>query len=166
MIGRDRADGLIREYWLLHPKEPRIQRLGQYLVCQLAQEFGFNGVNDPELFYTEDSKFAQELFFEKYVFADHTDVVAWDVLKEGVPKIEIAKVRQLVRSVEYIYRDRLTLCILTATNGAKLVGESNTVHDDRFNSDIGKKFSFGRAFDRLVEMAAWDLRTELTRKGQ
>lgn len=163
MIEKKIATDLIQSYY----SGDRHERLGQFLINRLALQ-GFNGLNDPDLFYSTDENYARHRFMSKYVFAGMDEVIEWDKSRteEGVPKVDLNIVRSRIREVAYHVHRRTTICFITASNGSDLVGESHTVHNERFNMEIGKRFAFQRAFEKLVECESYCLRNELAVKGK
>lgn len=166
MIDKQVALSLIKNYYS-ESEEGKHERLGQFLINSLAFR-GFSGIQDPDLFYTKDDSFVRNEFMTKYVFAGMDEVIEWDKAKtaEGVPNVDLNIIRSRIREVAYHVHRRTTICIITASNGSDLVGESHTVENERFNMEVGKRFAFQRAFDKLVECESYCLRNELAVKGK
>lgn len=57
-----------------------------------------------------------------------------------------------IKSVEYIVRDTLTLCIITLSNGFKATGEGACVEAKNYNRLIGEKVSYENAFSQLWKL--------------
>lgn len=56
---------------------------------------------------------------------------------------------------KYIYDDLLTICIITTSNGYKVIGESNVVNHMLFDKVKGMEISYQKAFNKLVEVCAF-----------
>lgn len=147
-----------------YPVKNHPQRLGQFLICKLI-DLGYQ-INDPSVFYKEDPDKALDEFYQKYVFASMEEIEDWNKECEGIPKVDLAVVRSKVKHVDYHTVGRTTICSITAINDSVVTGESQTVHSARYNSLVGKRLAFNKAFDKLVEKEAYVLRTELSRLGQ
>lgn len=140
----------IREYWKVSDQQ---ERLGQWLVNRMPLK-----LNDPDLFYEKNDNIAVSKYQARYVIASLEEVKDWTDARnsENVPKVDIGEVKDLIQQVEFntsgsdgsCYQ---TICTLTTNFGFKACGKSGTIHEYRFNEEVGKRYSFEDAFSNLVE---------------
>lgn len=140
----------IREYWALAKQH---ERLGQWLVNRMPLK-----INDPDLFYEKNDNVAVHKYQERYVVASEQEVKDWTQARneEGIPKVNISEVRDLIQKIEFNTSGSdgscyTTVCTLTTNFGFKAIGKSGTIHERRFNEAVGKRYSLEDAFDNLIE---------------
>lgn len=145
----------IREYWKVSEQH---ERLGQWLMNRMPLK-----LTDSDLFYEKNDNVAVHKYQTRYVVASDQEIMAWNVAcsNQDIPKLNIQEVQDLIRNIEFNTSGSQTTCTLTTTSGFKANGESGTVHKDRFNEDIGKRFSFEKAFNNLVEHHSYLVRYNL-----
>lgn len=65
----------------------------------------------------------------------------------------------LVASEKYFTDGTLTLCSLTLTNGAQVVGQSNCIDPDRYEPEVGRIYARKDAVEKLWELEGYALKT-------
>lgn len=67
-----------------------------------------------------------------------------------------------ITSTEYAPMGRkTTVCVLTLVNGFEVVGTSACVDPSNFDFEIGKKYAFEDAFNKLWELEGYRLQNDL-----
>lgn len=155
---------LTREYY---KTENNQERMGQWLMNRTPLK-----IVDQDLFYEVDNAIAVQKYQERYIVASPEEVSEWSTAldADGVPKVDIQEVKNLIQKVEFNTSGAdgscyVTTCILTTNFGFKAIGKSGTIHEDRFNEGIGKRFSFDEAFGKLVEHHSYLVRYLLHQQG-
>lgn len=135
----------IREYWKVLDQQ---ERLGQWLVNRMPLK-----INDQDLFYEKNDNVAVHKYQTRYVVASEQEVKDWTQARneEGIPKVNIKEVQDLIQEIRFTTSGCTTVCILTTNFGFKATGKSGTIHERRFNEAVGKRYSLEDAFDNLIE---------------
>ena len=79
-----------------------------------------------------------------------TNTVTEQSLKDVIVKEEYVRVGQ-----------KTTICCLTLENGFEVIGESACVDPANFNEELGKKYAYERAFNKLWELEGYKLQGKL-----
>lgn len=58
---------------------------------------------------------------------------------------------------------KTTICVLTMANGFEVVGQSACVDPANFNYELGKKYAYENAFNKLYELEGYLLQSQLQR---
>ncbi len=75
------------------------------------------------------------------------------------PRVTPADVDAAIAGEEYaVFSGRLTVCVLTLTNGFLVTGESSCVDAANFDFDLGKKLARQKARDKIWELEGYRLR--------
>lgn len=71
--------------------------------------------------------------------------------KGEAPRVEPKNVERAIKKVEYslLQDDRTTVCLITMDNGFTVRGESSCVFKENFDPELGKRYSYNRAFDQV-----------------
>jgi hypothetical protein len=56
---------------------------------------------------------------------------------------------------------KTTVCVLTMANGFEVVGTSACIDPDNFNYELGKKYAFENAYNKLYELEGYLLQSQL-----
>lgn len=56
---------------------------------------------------------------------------------------------------------KTTVCCLTLKNGFEVLGESACVDPANFNEELGRKYAYERAFEKLWQLEGYRLQSEL-----
>lgn len=136
-----------------YASENKTERLGQHLLNNTPYP-----IKDPEIFYNENHAAAAAWYHDRYVVASADFVKEWTATKneEGIPKVHMSEIKELISKVEFSTSGEegtcyLTTCTLTTYFGFKVSGKSGTIHHERFSEAVGKRYSFENAFTNLVE---------------
>jgi hypothetical protein len=73
-------------------------------------------------------------------------------LKEIIVKTEYARIGV-----------KTTICCLTLKNGFEIIGQSACVDPKNFNKELGEKYSYEQAFNKLWELEGYKLQCELNK---
>lgn len=164
LLTQDELNELLRAYYKV-PNNP--ERMGQWLMNRMELK-----VTDPDLFYEVDNAIAIHKYQLRYVVASLEEVKAWTEARNagGVPRVDIQEVRDLIQKVEFITSGSdgscyTTICTLTTNFGFKVSGKSGTIHEDRFNESVGKRFAFEKAFNNLVDNHSYLVRYNMHQAG-
>lgn len=164
LLTQTQLTDLTREYY---KTDPNHERMGQWLVNRTPLK-----IVDPDLFYEVDNAIAVHKYQERYIVASPEEVSEWanSCNEENVPKVDIQEVRNLISKVEFNTSGAdgscyVTVCTLTTNFGFKAIGKSGTIHEDRFNEGIGKKFAFEKAFNNLLDHHSYLVRYLLHQQG-
>jgi len=76
-------------------------------------------------------------------------------------KVQSDDVDSLIVNEEVIYRNRLTICILTTTTGYQFVGDHSFVHDEAYDRDAGKDSAYADAREKLWNAMSFMLRCRI-----
>lgn len=73
----------------------------------------------------------------------------------------------LIKSVEHIHHDnKVTVCFFTLLNGFKVTGTSGVVDRANFKEDIGEKYAYEAAFNKLWELEGYRLQWQILLTGE
>jgi hypothetical protein len=78
------------------------------------------------------------------------------------PRVTPDAVDAAIAGEEYaVFSGRLTVCVLTLTNGFLVTGESSCVDAANFDADLGKKLARQKARDKIWELEGYRLRQKI-----
>ncbi len=77
------------------------------------------------------------------------------------PRVTADSIKAKIRHVSYIVHEHLTLCILELENGFFVVGQSAPASPANFDADVGKRYSYDQAFNKVWELEGYALRCRL-----
>lgn len=60
----------------------------------------------------------------------------------------------------------LTVCCLTLRNGYNVVGESACVKPEDFDEEIGRKYAYEKAFNKIWELEGYVQKNQLIREAE
>lgn len=78
-------------------------------------------------------------------------------------RVTPGEVQASIKKTDYVYHERLTICILTLKNGFKVTGESACVSDAQYNQAKGEQYAFEKAFDQAWSLEGYALCDRLYR---
>jgi hypothetical protein len=79
----------------------------------------------------------------------------------NAPRIRSLNIDEMIKSAKYFVDETFTICVLTLTNGHKVVGTSRPVSDANFRQQVGEEAAFKQAREKIWELAGYDLRNRL-----
>ncbi len=81
------------------------------------------------------------------------------------PRVTLSQVESRIRQVQYVILPdgRTTICMLTLLNGFTVRGESSCVSVENFNKELGERYSYNKAKDKIWELEAYLLAEHLYR---
>lgn len=86
--------------------------------------------------------------------------------KAVVDRLRLLDVTTLVAKVEYsVFGGRLTVCVITLTNGFMVVGESSCIFAEDFKERVGQDEAYKKALNEVWKLAAYVRRQELHDQG-
>jgi hypothetical protein len=78
------------------------------------------------------------------------------------PRLTPAAVDAAIAGEEYaVFSGRLTVCVLTLTNGFLVTGESSCVDAANFDAELGKKLARQKAREKIWELEGYRLRQKI-----
>lgn len=80
------------------------------------------------------------------------------------PRLKPEDIDKLIVGDRYFVDDTLVICVLTLTNGHKVVGTSRPVSATNFDEELGREAARRKARDQIWELAGYELRTRLQRE--
>lgn len=81
------------------------------------------------------------------------------------PRVTAEDLQASIKSIEYLYSQTLTICILTLTNGFTVTGESACADPANYKKDIGDRIARENAQNKIWPLLGFELRTRLQRIG-
>lgn len=159
MHTQEEATKLVQEYH----RSKQSERLGQFLMNRMPIR-----VQDSDLFYCTDDDEAASKYFARYVIASQEEVLAWNKKcnDQGFPTTDIVAAKKKICRIEFKKIQGSVFCHITLHNGRVFEGQSGCVSPQRFNFEIGKKFSYERALTALMESESYLLQTKLYEEGK
>lgn len=164
LLSNDELQEQVRDYWKI-PNNP--ERMGQWLLNRMPLK-----LNDPDLFYEEDSGIAVHKYQERYVVSSEAETRAWIEAKkaEGVLQVNLQEVKDSIQQVEFNTSGSdgscyTTTCTLTTNFGFKAMGKGDAIHEDGYCEGVGKRFALQRAFSNLVEHHSYLVRYNMHQAG-
>lgn len=79
------------------------------------------------------------------------------VAKAVGERVSLYDVEVTIAYVDFSYNDTLTICIITLTNGFKVIGESACAIPANYNRDIGERLAFGKAKEKIWQYLGYML---------
>ena len=77
-------------------------------------------------------------------------------------KVNIEEVEKKIVSVQYTKMGRkMTVCLITVENGHEFIGQAGCVDPENYDLEIGSKWAYKDAFDKLVGAEAYLLQEKL-----
>lgn len=76
-------------------------------------------------------------------------------------KLTIDDVKGVICNEEYVFKDTLTLCMLTLKNGFIVTGESACLDVSHYDKEIGKQIAFECALNKIWELEGYLLKQRL-----
>jgi hypothetical protein len=85
--------------------------------------------------------------------------------KAVAPRVTEKELEANIKSIEYVdgIGGRLTFCILTLQNGFLVMGESACVSPENFDQEIGRRYAYQQAYDKIWALMGYELRERLHR---
>lgn len=80
-------------------------------------------------------------------------------------KITPTDIQAKIAKAEYLYHDRLTVCVLTLQNGYFVTGESACVDPANYNQALGEKYAYENAFAKVWSLEGYLLRERMSGQG-
>lgn len=159
MHTQEEAQALIVEYF----REKRAERLGQFLMNRMPIP-----VNDSELFYCRDNDAAASMYMNRYTYASNDTMLAWAQKcdAEGVHGVDLVLAKSKIVKIEFKTIQNTVYCFLVCINGFVCEGKASAFAKKRFNFEIGKRKSFQRAFEALVEHISYQEADILWKDGK
>lgn len=87
------------------------------------------------------------------------------VAKSTAPKITLDGIKAKVAKAEYFYSGVFTIAVLTLKNGFKVTGQSAPASPDNYNPDVGNRYAYEDALEKLWPLEGYLLREQLHRLG-
>jgi hypothetical protein len=81
------------------------------------------------------------------------------------PKVTGDQLREKIASTTYKLDGTLTICVLTMSNGFKVVGVSAAASPENFDPEVGRTLAYDNAFRQLWPLEGYLLREKLARKA-
>jgi hypothetical protein len=88
------------------------------------------------------------------------------VQTKTAPRVTEASIKGKIGSVDYVRHDKLTLAIVTMKNGFKVVGKAAPASRENFDAQVGERYAYDDAFEKLWQLEGYLLREQLSTKEQ
>lgn len=69
--------------------------------------------------------------------------------------IQKEELEALINNIDYTHTGKMSICRLTLKNGFEIIGTSGVLDRKRFNAEIGEKYSYENAFNKLWELEGY-----------
>lgn len=77
------------------------------------------------------------------------------------PRVTEASIKDRIERSLYLYDDMLTICVLTMSNGFKVVGTSACASPENYVKEVGDRVAFNDALRQLWAFEGYRLRERL-----
>lgn len=81
------------------------------------------------------------------------------------PRVTELSIRDGIMQVDYLYKDLLTICVLTMDNGFMVHGVSAAASPQNHDEAVGKRYAYDNAFKQLWQLEGYLLRDRLHHAG-
>lgn len=75
------------------------------------------------------------------------------------PKVTKELITSRIKSVDFLGKGTLTICVLTLENGFTVTGESACVDPRNFNAEMGQKIAYDMAFNKIWSLEGYVMAT-------
>jgi Phage protein (N4 Gp49/phage Sf6 gene 66) family len=77
------------------------------------------------------------------------------------PRVTEAGIKDKIEGVKYMLDGITTICIITMTNGFRVIGHSTPASPENFNQDIGERYAWENTFRQIWQLEGYLLREKL-----
>lgn len=77
------------------------------------------------------------------------------------PRITKELIEGNIASVDYLMHGITTICVLTLSNGFKVIGHSTPASPENFMEDVGKGYAYDNAFRQCWQLFGFQLKTAI-----
>jgi len=82
------------------------------------------------------------------------------------PTVTEEYLKEIVQGEQYFTTGKTTICVLTLKNDFEVVGTSAPVSRENFDKEIGEKYAYEKAFQKLWELEGYLLQERLYWKSK
>lgn len=65
------------------------------------------------------------------------------------PRVTEESINKKINTVNYVFQNQLTICIITMDNGFMVNGQSAPADPRNFDKEVGKRYAYNNAFRQL-----------------
>lgn len=77
------------------------------------------------------------------------------------PKVTESFIKGRIAAVDYLYKDILTICVITHKNGFMVHGVAAAVDVRNHDTEIGKRYAYDNAFKQFWQLEGFLLREDM-----
>lgn len=78
------------------------------------------------------------------------------------PRVTKEYMEAKIYNVDYLNSGMTTICIITMSNGFKVIGHSTPASSENFDADVGRAYAYDNAFRQLWQLEGYLLREKLS----
>jgi hypothetical protein len=78
--------------------------------------------------------------------------------------VSLDSIESTISEKSFWNNGKTTVCILTLINGFEVIGTSGVVDKSKFNQELGEKFAYENAINKMWELEGYRLQWELFNK--
>lgn len=83
------------------------------------------------------------------------------VSKMASPRVTELSIKARIKAVDFLYKDLLTICVITMANGFMVHGVSAAADPRNHDTEVGQRYAYDNAFKQLWQLEGYLLRERL-----